>query len=388
MLNPEKFASEFKKTISQLVKQKAKEITLVHHDDADGLCSAALTQEALKREGFKVNSFCLEKIYPEVIQALHFSKGRTIFYADIGSGQASFISDCNQGKNFVVILDHHLPTPVRDKEVRDLNLRHWGYDEREFSGATCCYLFARALDEDNKDLSYLALVGSLEIPGGWVGLNKKVLEEAIKEGIVKEVEGKFLISRFGITLQKLYSALNILGPVGYYQGGPRLGIRACLEGLLPGIKRKAKELEEKRKEANKKILGELPSRMRESKQVQWFDVDNEFKGMGVKVVGSLCSYLSFQRRLVKPFKYILGMMNVSKQIPGFGKLKREYVKISVRIPQAMRKHVEQGKLPKAIDLLLKAGKNFVVADGHAQAASGIIPLEKKEEFLRNLAEEY
>ena len=56
--------------ISELKTMKARESTLVHHDDADGLCSAAITKTALEREGFQVETFCLEKTYPEFVEDL------------------------------------------------------------------------------------------------------------------------------------------------------------------------------------------------------------------------------------------------------------------------------------------------------------------------------
>jgi hypothetical protein len=47
--------------ISELRGMKSAEISLVHHDDADGLCSGAIMKAALEREGFGVKAFCLRK---------------------------------------------------------------------------------------------------------------------------------------------------------------------------------------------------------------------------------------------------------------------------------------------------------------------------------------
>jgi single-stranded-DNA-specific exonuclease len=57
--------------ISILKKEAPKEAIIIHHDDADGLCSAAITQKALEREGIKTKTFCLEKVYTEVIADIH-----------------------------------------------------------------------------------------------------------------------------------------------------------------------------------------------------------------------------------------------------------------------------------------------------------------------------
>jgi hypothetical protein len=67
----EEFGEKAANAISELRKTKTKELILVHHDDADGLCSGAIMKATLEREGYKVKTFCLEKIYPEDIEDLH-----------------------------------------------------------------------------------------------------------------------------------------------------------------------------------------------------------------------------------------------------------------------------------------------------------------------------
>lgn len=374
--------------ISELRQTKPMKIVLVYHDDADGLCSAAITKAALEREGYGVRTFCLEKAYPEVVESLHQSEDQVVFYVDIGSAHADFISERNSSRNLVIILDHHDPMPASDPKVYDLNLEHYGFrGEDDFSGATCCYLFAKALNERNKDLSYLALVGSCEIPNGFVGLNRVVLDETVENGVVR-VEGKKMeIVKLGVSVKSLFSKLQILGATGYYEEGPKLGIKACLEGITDEIKRKIGELEERRKAANKRLLAKLyRERLRETDHIQWFDAGDLYRGMGTKVIGQFCSFLSYQRRLIKPNKYILGIMNVQPEVPGWGRLKGKLAKASVRVSRDMQRLIDQEKTLGAVDLLIKASKGFGVADGHKYAANVIIPVDKKE-FLIEKAEE-
>jgi len=178
--------------ISILKKEAPKEAIIIHHDDADGLCSAAITQKALEREGIKTKTFCLEKVYAEVIEDVHSKTGQTIFYVDIGSSHADLISEYNKERNLTIILDHHDPKISKDPKVLDLNLENFGFKgETDFSGATCCYLFAKALNKSNYDLGYLALVGSCEIPEGFKSLNEVVLEESLKAGIVQKKGEEF-----------------------------------------------------------------------------------------------------------------------------------------------------------------------------------------------------
>ncbi len=373
------------KAIEALKEKKPKEALIVHHDDADGLCSAAMIKQALEREGLSAKTFCLEKVYTEVIADLHSKENQTIFYTDIGSSHADLISEYNKGRNLTIILDHHDPKASRDSKVLDLNLENFGFKgETDFSGATCCYLFARALNGANSDLDYLALVGSCEIPEGYKSINQIILEEAVKNGRVNRKGKSFEITKLKMNMDVLFSGLQILGAVGYYEGGPDLGIEVCLKGLSKEAKEKIATLENRRKDANRRLLGRLyRERLRETERIQWFDAGNMYAGMGTKVIGQFCSFLSYQTRLIKPNKYILGLVDVPPEIPKWGKLKENFVKASVRVPKQMQQLIDKGKLPGAVNLLDKASESFGVADGHQYAASVIVPVSRKSELIGN-----
>jgi len=380
---------EFKKkvglAISELKAEKLKEALIVHHDDADGLCSAAITKRTLEREGITVKAFCLEKVYTEVIEDLHSEAGQTIFYVDIGSSHADLISEYNKGRNLTIILDHHDPKLSKDLKVLDLNLEHYGFrGETDFSGATCCYLFAKALSENNSDLGYLALVGSCEIPDGFLGLNKMVLEEALKNGSIQQKGKNFEMTKLRSRVDAFFSKLQILGAVGYYEGGPEIGIEACLEGLSEEVEEKTNLLEVRRKEANRRVLGRLyRERLKETEHIQWFEAGDMYAGMGTKVIGQFCSFLSYQARLIKPNKYILGFVNVPPEIPNWGRLKESFVKASVRVPKSLQTLIDNGKMPGAVNLLDKASEGFGLADGHQYAANVIVPVAQKHKLLPN-----
>jgi RecJ-like exonuclease len=385
------FEKKASAAITELRKAKSGQVTLIHHDDADGLSSGAITKTALEREGFKVKTFCLEKMYPEVVEDVHKRKGETIFYSDIGSAHADYVSQVNSNRNLTIILDHHHnPPKATNPSVYDLNLEHYGFEgDNEFSGATCNYLFVKTLNKRNIDLSYLALVGSREIPAGYMGLNKSVLEEAEKNGIVRVERDKITIAELGIRVDDLFAKLQILGAVGYYQNGPELGIQACLAGLTDETKKRIDEWEGQRKSVNKRIIGWLyRERLKETEHLQWFDAGDLYKGMGTKVIGQFCSFLSYQARLIKPDKYILGLMNVQPDVPGWqGKLRGPLVKVSVRVPKKLHELIDLGKMVNALDLMLKASEGFGSADGHKYAANVTIPADKKDVLLGN-AEAY
>lgn len=371
--------------IAMLKRKAPNKVLIIHHDDADGLCSAAITKKALEREELATETFCLEKVYNEVIADLHSKEGMVFFYVDIGSSHADLISELNNGRNLTIILDHHDPKPSRDEMVLDLNLEHFGFrGETDFSGATCCYLFAKELNSVNSDLGYLALVGSSEIPEGFKAINSMVLREMLENDVIREVGKSLEIPRFGVKVEVLFSKLQVLGAVGYYEGGPDMGIKACLEGIDETLEDKINALEERRKNVNRKLLGRLYHEgLKKTNHIQWFDAGDMYAGMGTKVIGQFCSFLSYQTRLIKPDKYILGFVNVPPEIPKWGKLKENFVKSSVRVPKPMQKMIDQGKLPSAVNLVEMASEGFGMADGHQYAANVVLPVTRKFEFLEN-----
>jgi hypothetical protein len=168
-----------------------------------------------------------------------------------------------------------------------------------------------------------------------------------------------------------------------------LGIQACLAGLTDETKKKIDEWEGQRKSVNKRIIGWLyRERLKETEHLQWFDAGDLYKGMGTKVIGQFCSFLSYQARLIKPDKYILGLMNVQPDVPGWqGKLRGPLVKVSVRVPKKLHELIDLGKMVNALDLMLKASEGFGSADGHKYAANVTIPADKKDVLLGN-AEAY
>lgn len=362
---------------------------VISHDDADGLSSASIAIESLRRAGIQSEFFCLEKVFPEVLEKVHARKEELIIYCDIGSSHSDLIGKLDSCRNTVIILDHHEPARGKYSNVFDLNLERWGMKgEVEFSGATCCYLFFRSMREENWDLSYLAVVGSLEIPSGFKGINEDVLNEALEKEVIVKRKSKLYVKRLGISCDELFSALQILGAAGYYSGGPNVGVRACLNGIDEGVRKFLRELEELRKNANRKMLAVLSKQgLKREGRIQWFSAGKIYEGMGTKVIGQFCSFLVHQKKLIDQDKYIVGFIDVPTSIPGFGNLGEKYVKVSVRVPEGLKRGIELGELKSAVQLLSEACKEMGgIADGHEFAASAVLPKRNEEEFRKKLIE--
>jgi len=358
--------------IKKLREYDSNDAIIIYHDDADGLSSGAIAYETLRRTGYNVNMVCIEKLMDQIIEYIHRKySNKIIFYVDIGSPHADKISEYNDGKNLVIILDHHDPKPSKDEMVLNLNPEFYGYEgEIDASGSIMTYLFSKAVDDSNMDLSRIALIGSQELPSHNGYFVKIVYEDASRYGI-------------DINLKDMFKILQILGSVGYYMDGPTLGIHACLNGLSKEIIDKARELEDMRKKANRRMIGILYRRgLNKGRYIQWFDSYNVYRGMGTKVIGTFCSYLSYQKRIIDQDKYIFGLMNMPNIIPGLMKLRGEWIKISGRAPNKIRKLISENKYPGIVDVMVKTAEEVGgVGDGHRYAASAVIPRDKRDEYI-------
>ncbi len=362
---------------------------VLHHDEADGLSSGALTKLALERLGLDTRLICVDKLYPEVVEDVEGGSQKVLAYSDIGSAHMDWLIEHNRSRSIILTLDHHDTSEREDSSVYNLNPELEGFSgEKDASSATVAYLFAKTVDPSLAEFSHLALIGSTEIPGETQGLNNIPLQDAESSRLISRTpKGGLEFERSGVSLSpgRASTALNVLGSVGYYRDGPRLGVDACIKGFDEKILRLAQELEKERKTANQRVL-EVIRRdgLSQLKMVQWFHARDNYEGMSGKVVGSFCSYLSYQR-LVNPMKYLVGMMNVPPEIPGWGKLPSSMVKVSARAPRPLAGLIERGIKPSLSRILpIACEKAGGFGDGHSVAASGVFRPGAEESFLNEM----
>ncbi len=369
-----------------IVESGIKDAVILHHDEADGLCSAALTKIAIEKLGIETRLICLDKLYPEVVRDVEGGSRRLVVFSDLGSGHVDSLATHNKSKSILLILDHHDTIEIKDPLIHNLNPELYGFSgEKDASSSTVAYLFAKTVDPSLVTFAPLAIIGSTEIPGEAQGLNKIPIQDAEKTGAVKRTPSggiKFEGPVLWLSPSRASSILNVLGSVGYYRGGPQLGLSACIKGFEKQILETAKGLEEERKNANQRMMEKVRKEgLSQMKNVQWFHARENYMGMSGKVVGSFCSYLSYQR-FVNPVKYLIGMMNVPPEVPGWGKLPSPLVKVSGRAPQPLAKMIEAGKRPPLSRILPDSCEKVGgFGDGHTVAASGVFPVGAEESFL-------
>ncbi|OYT62341.1 MAG: hypothetical protein B6U69_01935 [Thermofilum sp. ex4484_15] len=363
---------------------------LIHHDDADGITSAAIMVRTLEELGLSVKPICLEKLFEETLSLISSQPYDLFIYVDIGSPHSPLIADKLAGR-YALILDHHNPKEIKCANLINLNPELFGFSgERDASGATMAFLFSKeALGSAYGELAALAVIGSAEIPGKLGGLNAIALKEGIKAGKVKAVEGRrgieYLVNLEGAwkSYKTISRDLTALASVGYYRGGPLKALKALTEGGYHTLSREISYLEELRRKKLREVI-KLISKggLRELKFVQWFHVGDLLKGLGSKTIGTIASYLSYRPSLIKSNKYLLAAMNYERIIPGLGEIKGKYSKFSARAPLTLRERIGSGDAPPIASLLEPIARAFNgFFDGHDFAASGLIPRGSEGNFV-------
>jgi single-stranded DNA-specific DHH superfamily exonuclease len=372
-----------------IVQSGLKDAVILHHDEADGLCSAALTKIAIEKLGIETRLICLDKLYPEVVKDVEGGSRSLVVFSDLGSGHVQLLESQNRSMSILIVLDHHDTSESKDPLVHNLNPELNGFSgEKDASSSTVAYLFAKTVDPTLGTFAPLAIIGSTEIPGEAQGLNKIPIQDGEKTGAVKRTPRggiKFDGAVPWLSPSRASSILNVLGSVGYYRSGPQLGLSACINGFEKQTLEIVRVLEEERKKANQRMMEKIRNEgLSQMKNIQWFHARENYKGMSGKVVGSFCSYLSYQR-FVNPVKYLIGMMNVPPDIPGWGRLPSPLVKVSGRAPQPLGKMIEGGKRPPLSRILPDSCEKVGgFGDGHTVAASGVFPIGREEAFLEAL----
>ena len=151
-------------------------VEVVAHIDADGLCSAAIASTALERAGIEHSITFLRQLDGKAIEGFA-ERDNFMWFVDLGSGMYDELRtrDC-------IITDHHLPGSTEME--KQLNPHLLGHDGgTEISGAGVTYLVARAMNEENRDAAFLAVVGAVgdmqdNDPCALIGLNREIVKEA------------------------------------------------------------------------------------------------------------------------------------------------------------------------------------------------------------------
>jgi hypothetical protein len=372
-------------------------VQLFHHNDSDGLTSGAILTRAFEREGFAVRRFCLEKPYPAVLRKVYSQEGKLLVFADFAGRIAPLLSELNLGRNLTLILDHHAAEAATDPRVHNLDPDLFGLKgDRDISGSTTCYLFAVTLDAANRDLAQLAAIGAVGdgffVEGRLVSQNREVAQEAVEQGRMEireheKGERYFLTGPKGpLACIEFGDYLDLLGGVGYYHGGPDMGIQTCLEGISPESERMVEELKATRTKLFEAEIARLRSGgWKQAPHIQWFHVGNRFIPMGVKMIGAFCDAIR-ETNLIAPGKYLAGFQIIPDEIPGFGAIKFNEVKISMRVSPFMEGEI-RAKRAMGLNILLPEATNRLggFSDAcHSLTAATTVSIGREEKLIEEM----
>jgi len=394
---PIQLIAAMEKAIQEINRWPEKSIQLFHHNDSDGLTSGAILTRAFERKGFDVKRYCLEKPYPAVLKKVFKQKGKLIVFTDFAGRIAPLISDLNNGKNLTLILDHHKANLSTDPMVHNLDPELFGLKgDLDITASTTCYLFATTWDTANKDLAYIATIGAVGdqflLNGRLATLNREVALETQQQGLldIREHdtgEDYYLLTPNGpLPCLELGFYLDTLGAAGYYQDGPDMGIKVCLEGRTVESDHMLKDLRRIQtgifEEQIKKIRqGEIT----QTEHIQWFHVQERFNPMGVKMIGAFCDMYK-ETEGFDPQKYIAGFQVIPNKIPGFGPITFDEVKISMRAPVKVEEEIRAGRMPGLDTFLPEATGNLGgFSDAcHSLTAATTLAIGKEEALITEM----
>ncbi len=393
----EQLIRDMHRAVREVTQWPRKEVRIFHHNDSDGLSSGAILTRAFERAGFRIERFCLEKPYPALLQKVYEQEGGIIVFADFAGRIAPILSDLNRERNLTLILDHHVAAASTDPKVHNLDPCLYGLKgDRDISGSTTCYLFAHTLDPANRDLAHIAAIGAVGdeffVDGCLVSENRDVTLEAVRQGkmeIRKQEVGEryYLNTRRGqLPCDEFGAYLDTLGAAGYYQSGPEMGVQVCLEGTTEESDRMLAELKSVQARAFEEELKRIRSGgLIKTDHIQWFQVENRFKPMGVKMIGVFCDAIKNSEH-VDPDKYVAGFQIIPDQIPGFGPIGMKDVKISMRVSAKMEANIRAGRTI-GLDVLLPEATNKLggFSDAcHTLTAATTVAIGKEKQLIEEM----
>ncbi len=166
-------------------------IHITSHFDADGLAAAGIMGRSLVRSGGKVRIRIEKWIDERVVNEIAAEKPSLTIFTDLGSGYLDLLSE--KLSNYrIIIIDHHQIVGETSSAFIHVNPQIHGIDgSLDLSGSGVAYFIAKALDERNVDLAYLAVVGALGDQQDKYaqrklgGVNEIILEDAVNAGYLK-----------------------------------------------------------------------------------------------------------------------------------------------------------------------------------------------------------
>jgi RecJ-like exonuclease len=182
---PQGLRDRLEKAKERILREEST-IRIISHYDADGICAAGILCHALLRINKKFHTTLTRSLKTEFIEFLKKDSYPITILCDMGSSEITALSQLNGD---VIILDHHVTTNDSENPLL-INPRTFDMDgTEEACASSVSFMFACVLDENNQDLSPLALAGCIgdkQHMNGLKGFNAQMVKEAKENGIIEE----------------------------------------------------------------------------------------------------------------------------------------------------------------------------------------------------------
>ena len=245
---------ELSKKASKMILSmpKSTRFRVISHYDADGISAAGIICKTLYREGYNFHVTLMRNPFTKGLERIKKEENEIIIFSDMGSGQ---IDTIEQLKSKAIIIDHHqIQKSKTNNDIIQINANLCGINGNyEASGASLCFSLAKTINPNNIDLAPLALVGAIgdkQYIGGIRGYNKTILDDAIKNDLLKKYTGLKL--QDGSILDSIYYSVD-----PYYSGlsGNKQAILELLDKIKIEPEKETNELDNKQiKKINSYLL--------------------------------------------------------------------------------------------------------------------------------------
>jgi RecJ-like exonuclease len=170
-----------------IIKSHKGQVRIVSHYDPDGIGSAAVVCQMIRRLGLGFRATLSKNLTDEMLAEIRSGtpENNLVIFSDMGSAKISVLDEF---PHTVIVIDHHQPE-TEGKKVIHLNPHLFGMDgAREASGSSFALSLAITVDPANWDALGPALAGAVgdrQSLGGFRGYNDDLVIAAAKAGLLK-----------------------------------------------------------------------------------------------------------------------------------------------------------------------------------------------------------
>lgn len=241
------YVSEVSTDFLEVASKSSKPIRIVGNLDTDGITSTSIICKTLSRLDIRYVVSVVKQVNSELLGSLKMEDYDVIVFADLAT---AYINELSEFDNDIFVLDHHFPE-VNEKrigKVRQVNPHLFGVNgTKEISAAGISYFFAKSINDVNKDMAHLALVGAIgdmQEDCGFQGMNSLILEDALAEGTI---EIKETLRLFGIQTKPLHKVFE-------YSTNPYIpGVTGSERGAIKFIEDSGIELYDKSRKVRRLV---------------------------------------------------------------------------------------------------------------------------------------